>query len=326
MRAVIIVTGGYSGIGYELSSILYAANATVYIAGRSSTKAASAISSIKSAHPTSSGTLTFLSIDLSDLRTIKPFVTTFLSSSSRLDILYNNAGLMHEPPSQTPQGQETVYSTNILGPFLLAKLLTPILESTSISNQKSNLDTVPRICWACSLHTDFQSPKSGVQFTSDSAESSSLTISNRYFNYNNSKAAIYYISTEFSRRRLQQQQQPNSSSISHKPRILSIPFNPGNLTSPLQRHVRSKNPTFFKLADRLLMYPARFGAYTELYAGFSDELRDAGEKGNEGVYVWPWGRKGWIGRKDIREEVLKGEKGQAGRVWDWCEKVTGEWC
>lgn len=41
-----IVTGGYTGIGFELAQILYAKNSTVYIAGRSSSKGTAAISAL----------------------------------------------------------------------------------------------------------------------------------------------------------------------------------------------------------------------------------------------------------------------------------------
>ena len=47
-----IITGGYTGIGFELAQILYAKNSTVYIAGRSSSKGTAAISTLKAACPT----------------------------------------------------------------------------------------------------------------------------------------------------------------------------------------------------------------------------------------------------------------------------------
>jgi NAD(P)-dependent dehydrogenase (short-subunit alcohol dehydrogenase family) len=87
------VTGGYSGVGLELCQILYEHNATVYIAGRSESKASNAISNIKRASPKSSGRLEFLFIDLMDSSTIKPSVEAFLAQQERLDVLVNNAGV-----------------------------------------------------------------------------------------------------------------------------------------------------------------------------------------------------------------------------------------
>ena len=88
-----IDTGGYAGIGYELSKILYQHDGTVYIAGRSQEKGNKAISSIHEAVPNSKGKLEFMHVDLADLTTIKPGVEKFLSQESRLDVLTNNAGV-----------------------------------------------------------------------------------------------------------------------------------------------------------------------------------------------------------------------------------------
>lgn len=87
------MTGGYAGVGFQLCKILYANNATVWIAGRSESKAQNAISIIKEASPKSSGTIQFLQIDLADLSSIKPAVKHFTSQQQRLDVLVNNAGV-----------------------------------------------------------------------------------------------------------------------------------------------------------------------------------------------------------------------------------------
>lgn len=80
-----IVTGGYAGVGQELSRILYQANATVYVAGRSQEKAEKAIASIQQRYPDSKGRIEFMKIDLADLTTVKPAVDAFLHKESRLD-------------------------------------------------------------------------------------------------------------------------------------------------------------------------------------------------------------------------------------------------
>lgn len=87
------MTGGYAGVGFELCKILYAHNATVWIAGRSESKAQKAITSIKDLSPGSNGTVYFLNLDLSDFSTIKPAVESFLAQEQRLDVLVNNAGV-----------------------------------------------------------------------------------------------------------------------------------------------------------------------------------------------------------------------------------------
>ena len=78
------------GVGKELCKILYQHNGTVYVAGRSQSKADSAIEEIKQAHPNSDGRLEFLHVDLADLPTIKKSVENFQSREQRLDVLTNS--------------------------------------------------------------------------------------------------------------------------------------------------------------------------------------------------------------------------------------------
>jgi retinol dehydrogenase-12 len=97
---VIIVTGGYSGIGYELVKLLYAKNATVYIAGRNEAEGLKALKAIAALHSNSKGRLEFLYLDLSDLNVVKESAQAYLSRESRLDVLCNNAGVMGTPTEE----------------------------------------------------------------------------------------------------------------------------------------------------------------------------------------------------------------------------------
>lgn len=90
---VFIVTGGNSGIGFEIAKILYSKGGTVYIAGRSLAKIDAAIDTIKSATQPKPGKLKSLLLDTSDLTTVSPCVSKFLAQESRLDVLFNNAGV-----------------------------------------------------------------------------------------------------------------------------------------------------------------------------------------------------------------------------------------
>lgn len=138
-------------------------------------------------------------------------------------------------------------------------------------------------------------------------------------NSGQSKAGNVFLASEFSRRHGGGSSSPSSSPPSS---ILSVAFNPGNLRTELQRHM----PWTRELWVRLLLYPAVYGAYTELYAGWSPGIT-AGKHGNGG-YVIPWGRDGMAG---LRNDVLAGLEGQekggtgvAGEFWEWCERETEE--
>jgi len=69
--------------------------------------------------------------------------------------------------------------------------------------------------------------------------------------------------------------------------------------------------------QKLLMYPATYGAYTELWAALSPELTPD----NSGAYVYPWGRIGSL-PPDV-EASLKttsnGGTGVAAKFVLWCE-------
>jgi retinol dehydrogenase-12 len=156
---VFIVTGSSSGVGKELAQILYSHNAKVYVATRSQEKATGAIESIKTAFPNSTGELVFLHLDLDDLTTIKKSAEVFLSKEKKLDVLWNNAGVMTPPQgSTTKQGYELQLGTNNLAPFLFTKLLTPTLASTAKSSPPGNV----RVVWVSSSAAEGLSPTGGV--------------------------------------------------------------------------------------------------------------------------------------------------------------------
>jgi retinol dehydrogenase-12 len=115
--------------------------------------------SIKSAIPESKGELLFLHLDLNDLTTIKKSVEDFLSKEKKLDVLWNNAGVMVPPQgSKTKQGYELQLGTNNIAPFLFTQLLTPILASTAKTSPTASV----RIVWVSSSAAEVFSPTNGV--------------------------------------------------------------------------------------------------------------------------------------------------------------------
>lgn len=285
---VCIVTGGYAGCGKELSKILYGRNATVYVAGRSEEKAKNAIEEIKQTHPSSDGRVEFLKVDLSDLTTIKGSAEDFMKREQRLDVLTNNAGVMNPPAgSKGAQGHELQMVTNCLGPYLFTQLLTPLIEKTASSSPPGSV----RVTWAASLGT-MMSPKPGGVIMEDSG---AKVHGQPPVDYAQSKSGNVLLARAY------QAEHQND-------KIVSNAWNPGNLASELTRH----SPWYMVMFVKLLTYPAVYGAYTELFAGWADE---AGKEGKKGAYIGPWGRFVML-RKDI-DENKEGKK-----FWDWCEKET----
>lgn len=189
-----IVTGGYTGIGFELAQILYAKNSTVYIAGRSSSKGTAAISALKAACPHSQGRLEFLSLDLADLPTISKSAAEFMSKETRLDVLTNNAGVMVPPAgSTTAQGFELQMGTNCLGPFLFTLCLLPVLKKTARTAAPGSV----RVTWAGSLGVEVFAPKGGVEF--DEKSGAPKVLGSR-LDYGQSKVGNVLIASEFAKR------------------------------------------------------------------------------------------------------------------------------
>lgn len=301
---VFIVTGGYAGCGRGLAKILYQRNGTVYVAGRSKSKAEAAIKGIREAHATSNGGIDFLELDLADLATIKPAVEDFLKKESRLDVLTLNAGVMFPPiGSLSAQKYELQVATNALGHFLLAKLLAPLLQRTA------ELPDTPsgsvRVTWAASLGIDILSPKGGV--TLDNEGNYVPDKKDQQKNYGATKAANVFLASEFARHH------PLDASGKG---VITSSWNPGNLETELQRHTSSLE----RLLLGCMLRPAIFGAYTELFAGWSEE---AGNAEKNAAYIIPWGRFGTF-RDDVKAELEK-EGGNAERFWEWCERVTKEY-
>lgn len=68
-------------------------------------------------------------LDLSDLSSVRLFANEFKSKYNRLDILINNAGIMHVPERVlTKDGFESHMATNHFGHFLLTHLLMDTLK------------------------------------------------------------------------------------------------------------------------------------------------------------------------------------------------------
>lgn len=189
-----IVTGGYTGCGFELVRLLYNANATVYILGRSQSKATKAISELTKEFPNANGKVEFIEVDLSDLTTIKPAVDAFTEKESKLHVLTNNAGVMIPPKgSKDKQGLDLQMGTNCVGPFLLTKLLRPILEETAAQSEPNSV----RVSWAGSLAVDVGSYKPGGISIDDSGKPMDCGVQT---NYGQSKAGNLYFASEYARR------------------------------------------------------------------------------------------------------------------------------
>jgi NAD(P)-dependent dehydrogenase (short-subunit alcohol dehydrogenase family) len=162
------------------------------MAARSRSKTTEVMREIEAAHPSSTGRMTFLPLLLDDLTTIKASADEFRAQESRLDVLYNNAGVMVPPQgSKTTQGYELQIGVNNLAPFLFTHFLHPVLAATAKTAPKNSV----RVIWVSSGAADI-APTPAIDFTNMDYHNEEGTWSK----YSRSKAANVLHAAEYARR------------------------------------------------------------------------------------------------------------------------------
>jgi len=119
---IVIVTGGYAGIGHETTSALYHEGATVIVPARDTKKAAKNLAGLVNVE--------IEPMDLMDPASIDAFAQKFIASGRPLHLLINNAGIMWAPLQRDSRGYESHFATNHLGHFhLTARLLSALKKA-----------------------------------------------------------------------------------------------------------------------------------------------------------------------------------------------------
>ena len=119
---ICLITGASSGIGRVTAQELAARGATVWLACRDRGKTEPVLDAIARA----GGVARFVSLDLSDLDSVRACASVVLAADEPLRLLINNAGLAGRK-ALTKQGFELTFGVNHLGHFLLTELLLPRL-------------------------------------------------------------------------------------------------------------------------------------------------------------------------------------------------------
>ncbi|WP_324828629.1 oxidoreductase [Qipengyuania zhejiangensis] len=117
---MIVVTGGYSGIGTETVRALAGQGARVIVGARRVDQARDVLQDME-------GDITILPLDLSDPASIDAFADAVAGQTGSIDILINNAAIMASPLARDARGYEAQFATNHLGHFQLTARLWPLL-------------------------------------------------------------------------------------------------------------------------------------------------------------------------------------------------------
>ena len=233
----------------------------LYLAVRSEERISKAIAEIEST-ASGAGFKVILKplhgLDLSDLRTAKPAFGKFAAQEKELHILWSNAGIVWcKDGSSTSQSIEMFMRVNAAGPFLFVKPLAQLLAAAA-----KNSGHPSRIVWTRSVMIEMKALKGGINF--DRVRGGK---SGGWVDYAASKCGNLFLAHEAATRWGDQQ-------------VISTCVNTGNIYTDSFRD--SHSWLFATLSKHLFLYDTKHGAYTLLFAGFSEKITLQ----QNGCYVW----------------------------------------
>jgi NAD(P)-dependent dehydrogenase (short-subunit alcohol dehydrogenase family) len=291
-----IVTGGNSGIGYITALDLARKGARVVLACRSLPKAEAAAQKIR--EEVAGAQVEARVLDLAAQASVHKFAQEYLARRQPLHLLINNAGVMNIlKRTETTDGFEMQFGTNVLGHFALTGLLLPALVSTAASAAKP-----PRVVTLSSIiHKQGKIDLDDLQLTRSYTPSKA---------YAQSKLADLMFAFELDRR----------LRAKHIP-VLSIAAHPGvaetNLfvrdAAPWQRSMR----VFTGKIIALVLNTTEQGALPTLYAATDPAAVAGGYYGPQGLFD----ARGYPGPAKIASQA-KDER-VAAALWEKCEGLTG---
>lgn len=119
----LILTGSTSGIGWETLKELLPHFQMVILPVRNLEKAQKMIAGLPE-----KGKIRIVSMDLSEMKSVKNGTAEILKLTDKIDVLINNAGGMFPAKKLTSEGLDMTFATNHLGHFLLTQELLLALK------------------------------------------------------------------------------------------------------------------------------------------------------------------------------------------------------
>jgi NAD(P)-dependent dehydrogenase (short-subunit alcohol dehydrogenase family) len=292
-----VVTGGNSGIGYCAALELARKGASVIIACRDVAKGGEAQSRIQ--REVSGADVSVEALDLASQASVHDFARNFLGTGRPLHLLINNAGVMALPKrTETMDGYEMQFGTNVLGHFALTGLLLPAMAATApnISAGSVRVVTLASIAHMQGRITldDLQQEKNYSPWGA----------------YRQSKLADLMIALELDRR-LRDCGSP----------VMSVAAHPGIANTNLfVRDVPSWQRPFRIMAGSIIalfLNTSAQGALPTLFAATSPNAKPGGYYGPTGLREM----RGPVGAAKISNRAQN--RTMAAELWQACERMTG---
>lgn len=120
-----VVTGGYSGLGFETTKALVNAGADVLVPARRPEHAAEILAPLGDAP----GSVSVEAMDLGDLESVRACAERVVAKGRSVDIAINNAAIMACPEARIGDGWESQFATNHLGHYVFINELWPLLAA-----------------------------------------------------------------------------------------------------------------------------------------------------------------------------------------------------
>jgi NAD(P)-dependent dehydrogenase (short-subunit alcohol dehydrogenase family) len=124
----VLITGATSGIGREAASQMAAQGASLILAVRDVAKGEAVAGEIARAAGREAPAV--VAFDASRPASIRACAAAVREKTDRLDVLVNNAGIRQLARSETAEGIEKVFATNVLAYHHLTRELLPLLEAS----------------------------------------------------------------------------------------------------------------------------------------------------------------------------------------------------
>ena len=133
---VVVITGATDGLGKAVATELARAGATVLVHGRDDARGETTLREIRDA--TGNDRTGWYRADLASLDDVRALAERVRSDHERLDVLVNNAGIGTVEAGdarrlESRDGYELRFAVNYLAPFLMTRLLLPVLVGSAPS-------------------------------------------------------------------------------------------------------------------------------------------------------------------------------------------------
>ncbi len=169
MSKIALITGAAKGIGFETARQLAQAGIHVIVAARSQDKADAAAAALQA----EGLAVEALALEVTDAVSIAAAAATVTAKHGVLDILINNAGVMHDVPGKPVSAQSldvwrSTFDTNVFGVIAVTQAFLPLLHKSAagrIVNLSSILGSITLHATPGSPIYDYKVPAYNVSKT-----------------------------------------------------------------------------------------------------------------------------------------------------------------